>query len=132
MIRHAGEQFRPLLRLARLVAAGRARRHGGAAGRSGQPEAASRPGCPSASGSPHPGCRRTDRLETAGLIRRERAVDRRRVGVFLTDEGYRVVRSVRRRRTAWLAERLERLSAADQAAIEAAIGPLTRLLEVDA
>ena len=73
-----------------------------------------------------------DRLETAGLIRRERAVDRRRVGVFLTDEGYRVVRSVRRRRTAWLAERLERLPAADQAAIEAAIGPLTRLLEVDA
>ena len=73
-----------------------------------------------------------DRLETAGLIRRERAVDRRRVGVFLTDEGYRVVRSVRRRRTAGLAERLERLWAADPAAIEAAIGPLTRLLEVDA
>ena len=42
------------------------------------------------------------------------------------------MRSVRRRRTAWLAERLERLAAADQAAIEAAIGPLTRLLEVDA
>jgi DNA-binding MarR family transcriptional regulator len=73
-----------------------------------------------------------ERLETAGLIRRERGIDRRRVGVFLTPEGSRVVRSVRKKRTAWLAERLERLSAADQAAIEAAIGPLGRLLEVDA
>jgi DNA-binding MarR family transcriptional regulator len=73
-----------------------------------------------------------ERLETAGLIRRERGTDRRRVGVFLTPEGSRVVRSVRKKRTAWLAERLDQLSAADQTAIEAAIGPLGRLLEVDA
>ena len=73
-----------------------------------------------------------ERLETAGLIRRERGADRRRVGVSLTPEGSRVLRSVRKKRTAWLAERLEQLPADDQAAIEAAIGPLGRLLEVEA
>ena len=73
-----------------------------------------------------------ERLEAAGLIRRERAADRRRVGVSLSAEGSRVLRSVRKKRTAWLAERLEKLSSADQAAIQAAIDPLARLLEVDA
>ncbi len=72
------------------------------------------------------------RLELAGLIERTRAADRRRVGLSLTAEGARVLRSVRKKRTAWLAERLERLPAKDRAAIEAAIGPLERLLEVDA
>jgi DNA-binding MarR family transcriptional regulator len=73
-----------------------------------------------------------ERLEGAGLIRRERAVDRRRVGLSLSAEGARVLRSVRKKRTAWLAERLEKLPPDDQRAIEAAIEPLARLLEDDA
>ena len=70
-----------------------------------------------------------ERLERAGLIYRERAADRRRVGVSLTREGHRVLDTVRKKRTAWLAERLEKLPESDQAAIAAAIGPLGRLLE---
>src|SRR2546428_5229751 len=46
------------------------------------------------------------RLESAGLVRRRELVDRRRVGLELTKEGSRVLSSVKRRRTAWLAERL--------------------------
>ncbi|HEY2543986.1 MAG TPA: MarR family transcriptional regulator [Gaiellaceae bacterium] len=72
---------------------------------------------------------RVDRLERDGLVeRRPSEEDRRRVGVTLTDEGQRLLRRVRSRRTAWLAHRLGGLSAADQAAIEAAVGPLSRLL----
>jgi DNA-binding MarR family transcriptional regulator len=70
-----------------------------------------------------------DRLEEAGLIVRERAADRRRVGVSLSPEGARVLRSIRKKRTAWLAERLDGLSGGERAAIDAAIGPLARLLE---
>jgi DNA-binding MarR family transcriptional regulator len=70
-----------------------------------------------------------DRLEAAGLIVRLRASDRRRVGVSLSAEGDRVLRSVKNKRTAWLAEHLEQLSEADRAAIEAAIVPLMRLGE---
>jgi DNA-binding MarR family transcriptional regulator len=70
------------------------------------------------------------RLEEAGLVSRERAVDRRRMELKLTSQGERVLRSVRKKRTAWLAERLERLEPRERAAIEAAIGPLARLLEV--
>src|SRR5436190_22857417 len=40
------------------------------------------------------------RLEAAGLIRRERAADRRRVGLFVTEDGDRVLRPVRKKRTA--------------------------------
>ena len=69
------------------------------------------------------------RLEAAQLIRRERASDRRRVGLFLTEEGERVLRSVRKKRTAWLAERLERLSPGERKAVEAALPALERLLE---
>src|SRR5689334_9539919 len=50
------------------------------------------------------------RLEAAGLVRRTEVEDRRRVGLELTPEGTRVLASVKRRRTAWLAERLGRLS----------------------
>jgi DNA-binding MarR family transcriptional regulator len=72
-----------------------------------------------------------DRLESAGLIVRLRSdVDRRRVGLELTREGERLLRSVRERRTAWLAERLEALSPADLGALEEAIGPLRRLAGV--
>ncbi len=70
-----------------------------------------------------------DRLEAAGLIVRTRSVDRRRVGVSLSAEGARVLDMVRKQRNAWLAERLEGLSGKDHAAIEAAIGPLARLVE---
>ncbi len=70
-----------------------------------------------------------DRLEAADLIVRTRATDRRRVGISLSPEGARVLRSVRKKRTAWLAERLEGLSEDERAAIDAAIEPLARLLE---
>jgi DNA-binding MarR family transcriptional regulator len=70
-----------------------------------------------------------DRLERAGLLIRVRsAVDRRRVGLELTPEGERLLRSVRERRTAWLAERLSALEPAALMAIEAAIEPLRELV----
>jgi DNA-binding MarR family transcriptional regulator len=70
------------------------------------------------------------RLEAAGLVRRTALEDRRRVGLALTREGSRVLSSVKRRRTAWLAERLRELSPAELDAVDAAIEPLLRLLEV--
>jgi DNA-binding MarR family transcriptional regulator len=70
-----------------------------------------------------------DRLERAGLLERVRSsVDRRRVGLELTPKGARLLRSVRERRTAWLAERLGDLEPEALQAIEAAIGPLLELL----
>ncbi len=70
-----------------------------------------------------------DRLERAGLIERVRDVtDRRRVGLTLTEEGARLLRRVRARRTTWLAARLRELTPDEIAAIEAAIEPLGRLL----
>ena len=73
-----------------------------------------------------------DRLEKAGLIVRTRSPqDARRIRLALTPKGVRVLRSVRRRRTAWLAERLDGLPPAEQGAVADAIEPLTRLLEED-
>ena len=73
-----------------------------------------------------------DRLEKAGLIVRTRSPqDARRIRLALTPKGVRVLRSVRRRRTAWLAERLDGLPPAEQRAVADAIEPLTRLLEED-
>ena len=69
------------------------------------------------------------RLEAAGLVRRTVGEDRRRVGLELTDEAQRVLRSVRSRRTAWFASRLKRLRDEEVEALEAAIEPLSRLLE---
>jgi DNA-binding MarR family transcriptional regulator len=70
-----------------------------------------------------------DRLEKAGLIVRTRSPqDARRIRLALTPKGVRVLRSVRRRRTVWLAERLEGLGSSDQRAVADAIEPLTRLL----
>jgi DNA-binding MarR family transcriptional regulator len=69
------------------------------------------------------------RLEAANLIERARATDRRRIGLRITDEGERVLRSVRKRRTAWLAEHLNGLTDDERDRIEAAIEPLERLLE---
>jgi len=70
------------------------------------------------------------RLEAAGLLRRTEVEDRRRVGLQLTAEGSRVLSSVKRRRTAWLAERLRGLSPEELDAVDAAVEPLLRLLEV--
>jgi DNA-binding MarR family transcriptional regulator len=69
------------------------------------------------------------RLEKAGLIERTReGLDRRRVGLSLTAEGQKVLRSVRKKRTAWLAARLDNLTDDDRAAIERAIPALEQLL----
>jgi DNA-binding MarR family transcriptional regulator len=68
------------------------------------------------------------RLEGANLIERRRAADRRRIELFLTPEGDRVLKSVKKKRTAWLALRLERLTDAERERIESAIDALERLL----
>jgi DNA-binding MarR family transcriptional regulator len=69
-----------------------------------------------------------DRLEAAGLlIRGSVEGDRRRVGLQLTDSGRKLLRSTRKLRTAWLAERMRRLSDAELRALEAALEPLARL-----
>jgi DNA-binding MarR family transcriptional regulator len=74
-----------------------------------------------------------DRLERSGLLVRIRSTDdRRRVGLELTPEGERILRSVRERRTAWLAERLGALDPTALRAVAAAVEPLRRLLEVKA
>ena len=70
-----------------------------------------------------------DRLERDGLVARTPSEDdRRRVVLTLTEEGQRVLRRVRSRRTAWLISRLDSLSPQELAAVEAAVGPLSRLL----
>jgi DNA-binding MarR family transcriptional regulator len=69
------------------------------------------------------------RLERDGLVRRTESADRRRVGLELTAEAQRVLKSIRSRRTAWLAARLKGLPDEELAAIDAAIEPLLRLLE---
>jgi DNA-binding MarR family transcriptional regulator len=72
------------------------------------------------------------RMERAGLIERTRGgLDKRRVGLSLTAEGEKVLRSVRQKRTAWLAARLDQLSPEERRAVDKAIGPLERLLEAD-
>jgi DNA-binding MarR family transcriptional regulator len=69
-----------------------------------------------------------DRLEAAGLVVRGPVEgDRRRVGLHLTDAGRRLLRSTRRLRTAWLAERMRRLSDDQLAALDAALEPLALL-----
>jgi DNA-binding MarR family transcriptional regulator len=74
-----------------------------------------------------------DRLERAGLIERLRSnEDRRRVGLRLTDDGQRLLRRVRARRTTWLAEHLRALDPAELGMIEAAIPALQQLVGDDA
>ena len=71
-----------------------------------------------------------ERLVKAGLVERTRdeGGDRRRVGLTVTSEGHNVLRSVRSRRTAWLAARLRDLDPDELERIEAAIEPLAKLL----
>jgi DNA-binding MarR family transcriptional regulator len=72
-----------------------------------------------------------DKLEQMGLVARapHGGGDRRRVGLTVTAEGDRVLRSVKSKRTAWLANRLGRLTDDELAAVDAAVEPLLRLLE---
>jgi DNA-binding MarR family transcriptional regulator len=71
-----------------------------------------------------------NRLEAAGLVVRTRSQrDRRRVELALTEEGVRVLRSARSRRTAWLAARLKRLEPEELAAVEDALPALRKLIE---
>jgi DNA-binding MarR family transcriptional regulator len=70
-----------------------------------------------------------DRLEKAGLIERARDdADRRRVGLTLTEEGAKLLKRVRARRTSWLADRLKGLEPEELEAVEAALEPLRALL----
>jgi DNA-binding MarR family transcriptional regulator len=69
------------------------------------------------------------RMEAAKLIERTRAADRRRIGLSLTAEGEKVLRSVRNKRTAWLVARLERLEPDERERIEGSIDALEKLLD---
>jgi DNA-binding MarR family transcriptional regulator len=70
------------------------------------------------------------RLEAAGLVARAPVGgDRRRVGLTLTEAGSRVLRSVKSKRTAWLAARLRTLDDEQLEALDRAIEPLSLLLE---
>ena len=68
------------------------------------------------------------KLEEAGLVGRMHGEDKRRVGLALTPKGQAVLRTVRSRRTAWLAERLKALEPDEVEAIERALAPLSKLL----
>jgi DNA-binding MarR family transcriptional regulator len=71
-----------------------------------------------------------DRLVASGLVTRTPdTADRRRVGLTLTDEGQRVRRAVKSRRTAWLASRLTQLTPDQLDALDAAIEPLQELID---
>jgi DNA-binding MarR family transcriptional regulator len=73
------------------------------------------------------------RLEDAGLVTRTPlGSDGRRVGLTLTEDGNRVLRSVKSKRTAWLAARLRTLDEKQLEALDRAVEPLTLLLEDEA
>jgi DNA-binding MarR family transcriptional regulator len=57
--------------------------------------------------------------------------DQRRVGLSLTQAGHKVLRSVKSKRTAWLAARLRQLEPEQLEALDAAIEPLAHLLELE-
>jgi DNA-binding MarR family transcriptional regulator len=71
-------------------------------------------------------------LLARGFVESERGADRRRIGLAVTASGKQVLRSVRKRRTAWLAARLEQLEPAELEAVETAIPHLAKLLELPA
>jgi len=71
-----------------------------------------------------------ERLVRAGYVERTPSErDRRRVGLALTEDGRRLLRRVRSRRTVWLAERLGKLTAPELAALATAVEPLALLLD---
>jgi DNA-binding MarR family transcriptional regulator len=70
------------------------------------------------------------RLEEAGLIARTAdPTDRRSSLVTVTDSGRTLLASVRDRKDAYLAQRLDQLSPEDLAALDRAAGILERMLE---
>jgi DNA-binding MarR family transcriptional regulator len=70
-------------------------------------------------------------LEGKAMIHRERIVDRRRVGIFLTSGGRELLSTIRRRRTDWLRTRLEGLSAEERELIRASLHALDHLSMAD-
>jgi DNA-binding MarR family transcriptional regulator len=67
-------------------------------------------------------------LEERGLVRREpHATDRRQVILTVTEEGRDVVQRVRRRREAWLAQRLQELTPDERQILHAAAPILEKL-----
>ena len=74
-----------------------------------------------------------DKLQALGLLERQRSDpnDRRRVTLHLTADGEGVLKTLRERRTAWLAARLETLAPDELVAVEAAIEPLLQLVRRD-
>lgn len=75
-------------------------------------------------------CTAIDRLQAAGYVTRlrESTGDRRRVGLAVTQEGTALLRRVRSRRTAWLAARLQALTAEERARINDAVDALSALV----
>src|SRR5690348_13116149 len=72
------------------------------------------------------------KLEEAGLVQRAPVEgDQRRVGLSLTPAGHKVLRSVKSKRTAWLAARLRQLEPEQLEVLDAAIEPLAHLLELE-
>lgn len=72
------------------------------------------------------------RLEAAGWLARrtdDPEGDKRRVRLILTPVGAQALSAIRRSRNDWLAARLRVLTASEQALLEAALGPLSRLVE---
>jgi DNA-binding MarR family transcriptional regulator len=67
-------------------------------------------------------------LEERGLVRREpHATDRRQVILTVTDEGRHLVQRVRRRREAWLAQRLQELTPDERQTLRAAAPILEKI-----
>jgi DNA-binding MarR family transcriptional regulator len=67
-------------------------------------------------------------LEERGLVRREpHATDRRQVILTVTDDGRDLVQRVRRRREAWLAQRLQELSPDERQILRAAAPILEKI-----
>jgi DNA-binding MarR family transcriptional regulator len=67
-------------------------------------------------------------LEERGLVRRSaHPTDRRQVVLTVTDEGRALVDRVRRRKEAWLAQRMQELSAAEVEILRAAAPILEKL-----
>ncbi len=72
-----------------------------------------------------------DRLESAGLVERARSGegDRRRVGLRVTPAGVRALEDIRRRRTAWLAQRIKTLEPEQLQALDAALDAIARITD---
>ncbi|MBB6486534.1 MarR family winged helix-turn-helix transcriptional regulator [Rhizobium lusitanum] len=68
-------------------------------------------------------------MERDGLIIRSAPdpSDRRRNGLIATEKGQELIKSLKQRRTDWLASELVKLSADQRAAIRAAIAPLEEI-----